>query len=279
MTPFILTVAMTVMAADAPATPPVPVETRPSVAVLELQAKQGVSADTATLLTANLVTLLRAQGRFSKVVSSSEIETLLGFEQQKQLLACDSSSCMAELAGALGVDYVVSGTLGRLGDQWLLNLTLLNTRTTQAEGSVSMPVAGNNEAALLKAMETVPAQLLQGSRVPGGVAAPQPAPTTSAAPAEEGGGGMLGNVLKGVGALGLGGAALAAVVGGAGALLSSGIWVTLFLRPELTRGRNLGPLITAGYLGGWSVAGVMLAVMLLSTAAGVGMLVAGVVLG
>ena len=115
---------------------PVTTGTKPSVAVLQIQALQGASPDAATLLTSKLVTRLRDTNRFGRVVAASEIQTLLGFEAQQQLMACDtsSSSCMAEIAGALGVDFLISGTLGQLGDQLLLNLSLLNRKTAQSEG-------------------------------------------------------------------------------------------------------------------------------------------------
>lgn len=51
------------------------------------------------------------------VVTQSEIGALLGLERQKQLLGCGeaSSSCMAELANALGADVVALGGIAKLG--------------------------------------------------------------------------------------------------------------------------------------------------------------------
>lgn len=162
----------------------------PSVAVLTLEHKQGVTQDVADLLTENLSATVRETHRFSKVIGTKDIEQVLGFEKQKQLLACESSSCMAELAGALGVDYVLSGTLGRLGSTWLFNAVLFNQRTGDAEARLSRKIKGTDEEALLEAVEGIVADLLKESRVPpvGGaaaapakpaVAAAQPAPTTS----------------------------------------------------------------------------------------------------
>jgi hypothetical protein len=51
----------------------------------------------------------------ASVISSKDVQTALGFERSKRLMGCVEGSCMAELGGALGVDVVVSGALGRLG--------------------------------------------------------------------------------------------------------------------------------------------------------------------
>src|SRR5437763_8898933 len=55
-----------------------------------------------------------------RVVTSSEIATMLGIEQQKQLLGCaeGADACNAELANALGVDAVVKGNIGHFGTTW-----------------------------------------------------------------------------------------------------------------------------------------------------------------
>lgn len=50
------------------------------------------------------------------VITPKQIATLLGMERQKQLLGCSdqATSCIAELAGALGVDGVVQGEAAKL---------------------------------------------------------------------------------------------------------------------------------------------------------------------
>src|SRR5688500_16256709 len=55
--------------------------------------------------------------RGARVTSTSEISALLGLERQKQLLGCsdEASSCMAELAKALGVDGLALGDVAKVG--------------------------------------------------------------------------------------------------------------------------------------------------------------------
>jgi TolB-like protein len=141
------------------------------VVVLNLVAKDGVKTSYGEQLSAVLVTRMRQSRRFEKVVSAQEMEALLAFSQQRELLVCESDSCTAEIAGALGVRYLVSGTIGRFGSVWLLNLRLLDTKTAQADGTVSRTIPGDDEA-LLAAVAEVTAELLRESSI---LAAPQAA--------------------------------------------------------------------------------------------------------
>jgi TolB-like protein len=106
----------------------------PSLVVLQLQAG-GVDASVATSLTENITSEV-AQLKLFKVISATELQTLLGLERQKALLGCTeaSTSCMSELADAMGARFVVSGTVTRLGEALQLNLQALDTRRSQAVG-------------------------------------------------------------------------------------------------------------------------------------------------
>ncbi len=81
------------------------------------------------------------------VISTSDIRAMLGFERQKALLGCESdTSCIAEIGGALGVDLIVSGTLGELGGTFNLSLTLL--ASDQAKVEARFTGTAGSEAAL-----------------------------------------------------------------------------------------------------------------------------------
>lgn len=107
---------------------------RPKLAVLDLQAT-GAPPELATALTEAMTQEVARRGFFD-VISSADIRTLLGMERQKQLLGCsdDAASCTAELAGALGARFVLSGTLSKLGDAWQLSIQTLDTQKAQPVG-------------------------------------------------------------------------------------------------------------------------------------------------
>ncbi|MEW5850363.1 MAG: hypothetical protein AB2A00_16375 [Myxococcota bacterium] len=234
-------------------------EPAPSVAVTPLSARQGVTPDLADLLTDNLIKHIRESNRFSRVVSAKEVQATLNFEMQKQLLQCTDTSCMAEVAASLGVDFLITGTLGRVGSFWLLNISLVSVRTGQNAGSVSESIPAVSEDTLLLAMPGVVGKLLKD--LPGGsplVLAPAPAapPQVPAPPPVEatsgGGPSVPALALGGVGGVG----AVVGVLGVVTALLGSGMALGTLAYFNTTRGadKNYDQLNLA-WMGGWAVLG------------------------
>lgn len=68
-----------------------------------------------------------------QVVTPEQIAALVGFERQKELMGCgeESASCLAELGNALGVDGLVTGSVGKFGGSYQLNLRVLSASTGQ----------------------------------------------------------------------------------------------------------------------------------------------------
>src|SRR4051812_20243769 len=63
----------------------------------------------------HLAQALRAQGL--SVITASEMRTLLSEQRQLQLLGCNAdSSCLAELANALGTQLTLMGSIARLDE-------------------------------------------------------------------------------------------------------------------------------------------------------------------
>lgn len=100
---------------------------KPKLAVLDFQ-PQGVPEETAQALTSAATQELHTRAFFD-VVTSEDIKTLLGVERKKQLLGCGESSmsCTAELAGAMGSRFVLSGSITKLGDALQLSMQMLDT--------------------------------------------------------------------------------------------------------------------------------------------------------
>jgi TolB-like protein len=100
---------------------------KPKLIVLDLAAQTGVDDRLARALTDAVANEVASRG-FFQTSSSRDIQTLLGVERQRQLLGCDESGCMSELAGALGARFVLNGSLARLGDAYQLSLQLLDSQ-------------------------------------------------------------------------------------------------------------------------------------------------------
>lgn len=74
-----------------------------------------------------------------RVISAAEVQALVGVERQRQLLGCSegSSSCLTELAGALGADGVISGSIGKFGSIYQVNIKVLSATDAKALSIVS----------------------------------------------------------------------------------------------------------------------------------------------
>jgi hypothetical protein len=118
------------------------------------------------------------------VISRQDISSMLGFEKQRQLLNCgeDAPSCIAEIGGALGVDKLASGSLGKVGDTYLLTLRLVDIRTARVEGRFSEKVAGKEDD-LLAALERGVPKIFDGLLKELGIPPPEPHPVIHPAPA------------------------------------------------------------------------------------------------
>ncbi len=122
----------------------------PRLVFLGLRAGSGVSRSVAQSVSQYAQTELSALGVYT-VVGLDDINSLLGLEQRKELLGCkDNGSCVAELAGALGVDRALSGELSRIGNSVLVSMTLLDVGRARVIARVGQRVeaAGSLEPVL-----------------------------------------------------------------------------------------------------------------------------------
>ena len=113
---------------------------KPKIAVLDFTAN-GASKELASAAGGIAANELDRMGAF-QTVTSDAIRNMLAFEKQRQMLGCAEAGCMAEIGGALGVDWLVSGKVTKLAaaggvpETFTLDLTLTNVRKAQREGSV-----------------------------------------------------------------------------------------------------------------------------------------------
>ena len=251
--------------------------------------KGGVSKDTAELVTENMVATIRTDNRVSRVITLAEVRAAMSFDVQKQLANCDSSSCLAEIAGTMGVDYLVLGSLGKVGGIWVYNLSLVEAATGTGVATVSRTIEAPNESGLLLAVEDVVDELLTRRLGPRSTPAPRAVSKPSgdspaqdaASPAPQGAadtqrsGSAWPLVLRVLGVVGLASALPTVVAGLAGGGFSLALAVLYqFVVPGLDK---LWVPLQAASLGGIGVLGAGAALAVLGVALGTVFLVASVV--
>lgn len=101
------------------------------------------------------------------IVTASDIAAVLGIERQKQLAGCAEESCTIELAGALGVEGVVLGSVAKVGSTYLVNVRALSSANGQTRATFSETVRVEDEVpvALERAADSLAATL--GGTTPG----------------------------------------------------------------------------------------------------------------
>jgi TolB-like protein len=125
----------------------------PKIAVLAFEQGPGVDERIASLITSSIAKAVQDRTG-AEVISSREIAVALSFERQRQLMGCsgDSSSCAAELAGALGATLVVSGTVAKVGESFVMSAQLLDLSSAKTLHRYEQRVRGRSEEAFLDAV-------------------------------------------------------------------------------------------------------------------------------
>jgi TolB-like protein len=140
------------------------------IAVMDVAGVQGVAPGTATVLTNIVVADVARSGL--DTISKGDITAIIGFERQKQILGCSGdASCVAEIGGALGVDFMLTGQVGQIGSQYHVSLQLVDTGKAKVAARSSR-FAEKSEDALVKATREATAEVLAPAilRLPGGAA-------------------------------------------------------------------------------------------------------------
>lgn len=114
--------------------------------VLVLDLGGDVDTEARRSITALVTTKLSRRGL--DVVSGEDLRRMAALEAEKQEAGCVDESCLAELAGALDARLVVSGFVGRLGDLYVVNLSLFDAKAARAHGRATV------EASTIEAIAT-----------------------------------------------------------------------------------------------------------------------------
>ncbi len=147
-----------------PAAPAAPAAPRPAekrtMAVLDVEITAVNEKLDGSAFTEMLTSAVDGTGMF-KVVSSKDLSTMMGLERQRQMMGCsEDSSCMAELANALGAELVLVATVGRVGENYLVTVKLIDAKRSK---TVSRGGAQSKDPnLLLNAMWNVAQETLDG---------------------------------------------------------------------------------------------------------------------
>jgi TolB-like protein len=153
----LVSASIAVLACSLGAEVPAGASGRIGVQVLALQPESNVPRESTKLLTDFLVSELSRRPEL-QVFGQSDLETLLQAAKQDRKLECnsDADACLAEVAGAMGAQWLIGGNVGVLGDRLLINVRLTDTRHHQMLAHVSEETSGGTEDLLDAIKKLVP---------------------------------------------------------------------------------------------------------------------------
>ncbi len=127
-------------------------------AVLTFDAKGGLSAEAASLLSDRFAVELDSLGRY-RLISRAKMAELLA--AQKFSTTCSASECAVEAGKTLGVQYMIYGSIGKLGNVYTVNVYLVNVESGVTEASGTTDQRGEIEDVLTSAMAASAEQLVE----------------------------------------------------------------------------------------------------------------------
>lgn len=128
-----------------------------SVVVLPLVPKR-TDAATVEILTDILVNAVATVSGYG-VIAPADLDAMLGAERMKEALGCDSVSCYADIGGALNAQFLVSGSVSRLGSRIIVTLSMVDTKA-QKVLSRGRAETENNEDLYMAAIEQAVSELI-----------------------------------------------------------------------------------------------------------------------
>ena len=133
-------------------------ESLPTLIVFEMTPEKGVEKGVTNLLVELIMSEVGKTGRF-EVIGQKDIDKMLFWETNKQLKNCTESSCMMQIAGAMGAEYYVESSIGTVGDNYVISMKLIETMKVEIKGR-SIRTIVKDENRLIKEVKEMVKEVL-----------------------------------------------------------------------------------------------------------------------
>lgn len=132
-----------------------------TAAILPFDARTGVSADEVALLADRFAVELNRTDAYQLVPRSKMKEIL---ELQAYAATCSSVECAVEAGQQLGVEYMIYGSIGRIGSMFTMNVQIASVEKGAVVAGTTMDYSGRIEGLLTEGMARAVERLLQAVR-------------------------------------------------------------------------------------------------------------------
>lgn len=139
-------------------------EPRKKVACFDLKAVGEVEVDQIGFLIDRVLLKVGETQRY-ETISRADLNAMLGQEKIKDALDCtDDTACLAEIGGAAGSDFLITGTVSYSGGKYVIILTLIDVPLQKAVRREEFIAHGGPDALWAKA-EEIASRLVGGGTV------------------------------------------------------------------------------------------------------------------
>jgi len=115
-----------------------------TMAMTKLTGGSGVSANDVDLITDRLNAEL-FNTNTATIIERNQMDEILKEQGFQKSGACTDEGCLVEMGQLLGVEQIISGSLGKLGKIWIINLRVIDVQTGKIAVVVSREYAGGIE--------------------------------------------------------------------------------------------------------------------------------------
>lgn len=133
----------------------------PMVAVTQLQPR-GVSANDASVLTDNISDELLKSGMV-RVMERSQMDKILQEQGFQQSGTCDTSECAVQIGRLLGIEQIVVGSVGKVGETYSLSIRMVDVSTGEVVASSRQNHRGAIDDVLQQVVPKVVQELTRSS--------------------------------------------------------------------------------------------------------------------
>ncbi len=109
------------------------------ILIMPVKSQDAISSGYAKLATKIASAVVASFDEYHSI-TMDEVKELLTLEQQKQLLGCENINCYTNIAGLLGADLVLTGSVSKEGDVISLIFTLLEPKSGKSVERVAVLV-------------------------------------------------------------------------------------------------------------------------------------------
>jgi TolB-like protein len=122
-------------------------EASTTVAVLDFEGR-GITMQEAQTLTDRFTTALASTEKVVMVERGTMVDVLA--EQGFESGGCASDECAAEVGAMLGVEFMISGAIGKLGDTYTIDAKMFSVATGAAESMKSITYSGKVDGLIVE---------------------------------------------------------------------------------------------------------------------------------